>query len=54
MGFLYAFNPGVAHNISIGMKEWLGSIPEYMWTVFGFGYTGYIAGRSFDKRIIKS
>ncbi len=54
MGILYAFNPDVAHNISTGMSEWLASIPKYMWTVFGFGYTGYVAGRSYDKKQIIS
>ncbi|MEK9752558.1 MAG: 3TM-type holin [Rhodospirillaceae bacterium] len=27
----------------------LGAIPEPLWWLFGAGYTGYTAGRSFDK-----
>ena len=49
MGCLTAYNPMVAHNITIGMKSWLGAIPNGLWTTFGIGYTGYSAARSYDK-----
>lgn len=49
MGIVYAVSPETAENVATGMKEWLGAIPDYLWGVFGVGYTGYVAGRSFDK-----
>lgn len=55
MGVLYAYNPAMAHNIAIGMKEWLAAIPKALWGVFGAGYLGYSAARSFDKdKILKN
>lgn len=50
MGFLYAFSPETATNVSTGFKDWLAAIPEAMWTLFGAGYLGYAGARSFDKR----
>jgi hypothetical protein len=49
MGILTAYDPSIAHNITIGMKAWLGAIPEGLWMTFGIGYTGYSAARSYDK-----
>ena len=49
MGVLYAFNPEMAANIAKGMKEWLSSIPEAMWWLFGVGYTGYSVNREIGK-----
>jgi len=49
MGFLTAFAPDVATSVTTGMKEWLAAIPDSMWTLFGTGYLGYSASRSFDK-----
>ena len=49
MGILHAVNPGISASIAVGMKEWLAAIPEYLWSVFGIGFTGYVAARSFDK-----
>jgi len=49
MGILHAVNPEISASIAVGMKEWLSAIPEYLWSVFGIGFTGYVAARSFDK-----
>ena len=49
MGVLYAFNPTIANHIATGMKEWLAAIPQDLWWLFGAGYLGYSASRSFDK-----
>jgi hypothetical protein len=50
MGILYAFNPAIAHNIATGMQEWLKAIPEPLYALFGAGYLGYSASRSYDKK----
>lgn len=49
MGALAAWNPDIAQGMAEGMRAWLAAIPEPMWWLFGAGYTGYTAGRSFDK-----
>jgi hypothetical protein len=49
MGLAYAFFPGHAKLITEGVKAWLDSIPSDMWVLFGFGYGGYTAARSYDK-----
>lgn len=49
MGVLTVFNPDAAHAIALGMKEWLAAIPESLWGLFGAGYLGYSASRSYDK-----
>ena len=53
MGFLHAFSPETATNVSTGFKSWLDAIPEPMWYLFGSGYLGYAGARSFDKRKAK-
>ena len=54
MGFVYAISPMTAHQIAAGMKEWLASIPKPLYDIFGVGYLGYSASRSYDKgQIIK-
>ena len=54
MGVLHAFYPELAVSISVGMKEWLAAIPNALWGLFGAGYLGYTASRSYDKgKIIK-
>lgn len=53
MGFLHAFSPDIAANVSTGFKEWLAAIPEPMWYLFGSGYLGYSGARSYDKRKAK-
>lgn len=55
VGILHVFAPEAAGKISIGVQAWLAAIPEPMWWLFGSGYLGYTAGRSFDKwRRVKS
>ncbi|MFA7430608.1 MAG: 3TM-type holin [Rhodospirillaceae bacterium] len=49
MGLVAAVEPAAAHAVAEGMRAWLAAIPEPMWWLFGAGYTGYTAGRSFDK-----
>ena len=51
-GVTYIFAPAAALDLAAGMKAWLGAIPEMLWGVFGAGYLGYAASRSFDKRSI--
>ena len=50
MGGLYAFNPDVAEKIAVGFGKWLNAIPEPLYALFGAGYLGYTAFRSWDKR----
>lgn len=50
MGFVSAFNPDLALKVVAGMQGWLAAIPDAMWTLFGAGYLGYSAARSWDKR----
>lgn len=49
MGIVYAVNPTMAGNITIGVKAWLTAIPDSLWALMGVGYTGYVASRSYDK-----
>ncbi len=49
MGILYAFNPDTANNITVGVGNWLGAIPEPLLGLFGAGYLGYTGARSWDK-----
>jgi len=51
MGILTSINPQVAVNIANGFKSWLGAIPDSMWALFGTGYLGYSASRSYDKHM---
>ena len=53
MGVLFAFNPEVATNVTIGVKAWLESIPGDLYALFGAGYLGYGAYRSYDKKLKK-
>lgn len=50
MGILYAFNPVLSKEITIGFKAWLDAIPSDLWMLFGAGYLGYGAFRSYDKK----
>ena len=50
MGVLSAFQPEIAARIVTGMQGWLDAIPESLWALFGAGYLGYSAARSWDKR----
>jgi hypothetical protein len=49
MGILSVFSPQAAKQIAEGAKAWLAAIPETLWYLFGAGYLGYGAFRSFDK-----
>jgi hypothetical protein len=51
IGALYAFYPLIIDNFINGFKLWLHAIPEPMWGLFGTGYLGYGAMRSYDKKI---
>lgn len=50
MGVLYAFKPEVAGAVAVGFGKWLDAIPEPLYALFGAGYLGYTAFRSWDKR----
>jgi hypothetical protein len=52
MGFLFAFNPEVAGAVTTGVQNWLNAIPDEMYWLFGSGYLGYSAARSYDKKTI--
>lgn len=49
MGLVAAFEPEVALAVAAGVQAWLGAIPGDLWYLFGAGYLGYSASRSFDK-----
>jgi hypothetical protein len=49
MGFVAAFKPELAAAVATGMKAWLDAIPNELYTLFGVGYLGYAATRSWDK-----
>ena len=49
MGLIAAIWPGTATSISQGMTAYLNNIPDSLWTLFGTGYLGYTAARSWGK-----
>ncbi|HWI50466.1 MAG TPA: holin family protein [Rummeliibacillus sp.] len=49
MSFVSVISPSTARAIATGLQDWLAAIPDSMWTLFGTGYVGYVAGRSWDK-----
>ena len=49
MGFMFAASPENALAVTDGVTAWLNSIPDSMWALFGTGYLGYTAARSWDK-----
>lgn len=49
MGILAAFRPETATAITAGMTSYLAAIPEALYSLFGVGYLGYAASRSYDK-----
>lgn len=51
IGFLSAFRPDMALAVAAGMKAWLAAIPEPLYALFGVGYVGYAASRSYDKKL---
>jgi hypothetical protein len=50
MGFVAAFDPAFAGNVAAGFKAWLTAIPDELYALFGVGYVGYAAVRTYDKR----
>lgn len=49
MGLIAAVRPEMAKGIADGMNAYLAGIPESMWALFGTGYLGYTAARSWGK-----
>jgi Holin of 3TMs, for gene-transfer release len=49
MGLIAAVRPDMARGIADGMNGYLAGIPEPMWALFGTGYLGYTAARSWGK-----
>jgi hypothetical protein len=49
MGFISAYDPTIASNISIGFKQWLAAIPSDLYALFGLGYVGYTGARTWEK-----
>ncbi len=49
MGFLSAFEPDVARQISSGLKDWLESIPSDLVDLFQWVMLGYVGARSVEK-----
>ncbi|MEP6786454.1 MAG: holin family protein [Sphingomonadales bacterium] len=49
MGLIAAVQPEMATNIAHGMTAYLAALPESMWALFGTGYLGYTAARSWGK-----
>lgn len=49
MGVLSAFEPETADRLIKGMTGYLAAIPETLWWLFGTGYLGYSAARTWDK-----
>jgi len=54
MGILSVIDIGMVKQIELGLKGWLSAIPEGLWGLFGAGYLGYSASRSYDKKQILS
>lgn len=49
MGLIAAVRPEMAKGIADGMNAYLAGIPEPMWALFGTGYLGYTAARTWGK-----
>jgi hypothetical protein len=49
MGLIAAVQPQMAHDIAHGMNAYLNGIPEPLYALFGTGYLGYTAARSWTK-----
>jgi hypothetical protein len=49
MGLIAAARPEMAADIARGMNAYLAGIPEPLYALFGTGYLGYTAARSWGK-----
>lgn len=49
MGLIAAVQPQMARDIAAGMNAYLNGIPEPLYALFGTGYLGYTAARSWGK-----
>lgn len=49
MGLIAAARPEMAASIGQGMNAYLAGIPEPLYALFGTGYLGYTAARSWGK-----
>ncbi len=49
MGLIAAANPAMAKGIAEGMTAYLRGIPEELYALFGTGYLGYTAARTWGK-----
>lgn len=49
MGIVYAISPTTSQNIVVGFGAWLKAIPPDLYALFGAGYLGYGAFRTYDK-----
>lgn len=49
MGLIAAAQPDMAHAIASGMNAYLAGIPEPLYALFGTGYLGYTAARTWGK-----
>ena len=49
MGLLSALSPETARNVASGMTAYLNALPEPLYALFGTGYLGYTAARTWGK-----
>lgn len=49
MGLIAAIWPDTARAIATGMNDYLQGIPDALWGLFGTGYLGYTAARTWGK-----
>jgi hypothetical protein len=49
MGLLAAVSPATAGAINAGIRSYLASLPDALYTLFGTGYLGYTAARQWGK-----
>jgi len=49
MGLLAAISPATAAAMNAGIRAYLASLPDPLYTLFGTGYLGYTAARQWGK-----
>ena len=49
MGLIAAIDPAKANAIALGMASYLRALPDELYTLFGTGYLGYTAARTWGK-----